>query len=180
MKNLGKVAYEAYRHGLMPKFKELQIGDQGSWNLAAEAVRLYLEGKKLKIVHGVTGEEDDYAKALNAIYDKIDAAVGDKPLMAYSAYETVDGIPVDCLDDIAFPGKIQFRRPKSPELFTLAGGEPTDYESNVLTYPTWLELCICVNTMIKTTRDIHHCYFEGFEIIRREDDVTIATFSMGS
>jgi hypothetical protein len=98
--------------------------------------------------------------------------------VCYSAYDLDDDDePIDNLDEIAAKGKVI--------LVGFAddywgGNESKDYRSEVLENPTWLQVAVCANAMIKTTKDTHHCFLEGLEKHSEEDNVTVYEMSMGS
>jgi len=50
------------------------------------------------------------------------------------------------------------------------GSESRSYRSRILTNPTWGTLFRVFKSQIKKTRDSHHCFFEGAQIVRREVD----------
>ena len=85
----------------------------------------------------------------------------------YAAYENDEnGIPIDNLHEVAIKGLVQVIRIRANH--ELAGGYPDeseDYFSPVLTNPTWLDLAVAANEMIRTTGDFDHCFFEDFKII---------------
>jgi hypothetical protein len=67
------------------------------------------------------------------------------------------------------------------------GKKSKNYHSEVLINPTWLEVAVRANEMIRVTRDTHHSFLEGLDkpimnmdVGVREDDVTLYEFMMGS
>lgn len=50
------------------------------------------------------------------------------------------------------------------------GDESKGYRSKILTNPTWKQLLGCLTSQMKKTRDYHHQFLEGAQIIRREVD----------
>lgn len=116
--------------------------------------------------------------ALVAIWKRVRDHVGSRCIVDYSAYrDDENDIPIDNLDEISIVGKVRFRMPSDA---FYGGGRSRDWESPVLESPTWLDLCVQANDMIRVTRDRHHCFLEGFDVTGQEDGVQIACFSMGS
>lgn len=131
------------------------------------------------IVNAITLEEDDYSRALNAIQARVEERCGHPCHVFYSAYTKTDDIPIDNLDLVPHVGLIQFQAPAASKGFT-DGEESQAYVSGVIESPTWLDLCVMANDMMKMTKDFHHVYLEDICDLDERGDVTIATFSMGS
>lgn len=103
-----------------------------------------------------------------------------KVRVCYSAYKSDENDnAIDNLNEIAVHGKI--RLVEMAEKFW-GGKKSKDYKSEILENPTWLDITVCANEMIRTTRDTHHCFLEGIRkaISQNEKDVVIYNFSMGS
>ncbi|MEI8270043.1 MAG: hypothetical protein WCG45_01615, partial [bacterium] len=85
------------------------------------------------------------------------------------------------LDDIAVEGYVVFESKEEP----FYGGPKTKvYRSKVLKNPTWMKIAVCAEQKIRKTRDLHHCFLEGFKFLRNEEingkSVKVYDFSMGS
>lgn len=110
--------------------------------------------------------EDAEIAVMNAMNAKVEAAIkaaGHKRCyVSYSAYDSDDSdVPIDNLDNVAIEGKVVFAS-KRNEFY---GGEKSkNYQSEVIENPTWLQVCVYANEMIKTTRDLHHVFLEGVDI----------------
>lgn len=103
---------------------------------------------------------------------------GQKPYVIYSAYQhDEDGIPIDNLDEIAVEGNCVF-----VEMGDTFFGDGSSYESDVLYNPTWLDVAVLANEMIKTTGDMHHVFLEGVIHTGKEQGAgrNIVRFCMGS
>ena len=126
--------------------------------------------------------ETTYDLKMDQIEKRVQEAVeksGQKKCrVQYSAYESDDnGDPIDNLDQIAATGKVVLVR----EANDFFGGEDSeDYKSEVLENPTWLQVCVRANKMMKVVRDRHHVYLEGLTKEKEEDGVLIYRFIMGS
>lgn len=122
---------------------------------------------------------DNYGKVLSKIRERIDEKLGSSRYVAYSAYEIDEekDIPVDNLDKIAVEGKVKFVNERD-EFW--GGQESKDWESEILINPTWLDVCVLANEMIQTTKDFHHVFLEGINVLKREEDLNIAELMMGS
>jgi hypothetical protein len=122
---------------------------------------------------------DEWGDAWDAIEDRIEVvlqAKGQEKIVLYSSYDEDDeDNPVDNLDEVAAKGKVIF-------VCKYDGfwGEGKDYRSEVLKNPTWMQVALCANEMIKTTGDQHHVFLEGIQKIKEEDGVSIYKFLMGS
>ena len=104
----------------------------------------------------------------------------------YSAY---DDEPGDNLDEVAFKGRgIVVAHPDK-----FWGGEEAKlYFSDILTNPTWLDLCVIAEQLIRTTNDKTHVFLESVDQVSQADLVRLAeanepdgdvegyTFFMGS
>ncbi len=128
-------------------------------------------------------ELDSYDRKLNAIEDKVAAAVqasGQRLYVDYSAYESDNNDdPMDNLDEIPVQGKIRLVQERDE---CWGGPGSKTYRSDVLESPTWLQITVCANKMIKVTRDRHHVFLEGIDKLsnQTEDNVTLYRFLMGS
>lgn len=104
-------------------------------------------------------------EAWDRIEEKVEQAIladGQKKVyVIYSAYESdEDDDPIDNLDEVAVKGKCVFFAPQE----TFYGGEKSrSYVSPIMENPTWLQLCVLANAMIRRTRDGHHVFLEGVE-----------------
>lgn len=110
--------------------------------------------------------------------DKIAKAIKGEVLVIYSAYETDENDePIDNLDEIAAIGKIILVC-KRCEFY--GGDGSKNYRSDVLENPTWLQVAVCANEMIKVTRDEHHVFLEGLYKKRTRNGITTYELAMGS
>lgn len=135
---------------------------------------------------------DEYINRLDAINDKVDAAIvasgennkeefikrltrGVAKLVIYSAYEVVDDMPINNLDDVAFKGTFVvtgfydrywdgmggwYKFATGYKNESKSGGA---YKSDPITDPTWLQLAVLANECIIATNDLHHVFFEGID-----------------
>ena len=118
----------------------------------------------------------EYVKRLDQIRAKIAARLGERPVVIYSAYQSEsDDLPIDNLDQIAIHGNVQFHAEHDP-----CWGEGKPYTSPAVNSPTWLDVSVLADEMIKTTGDYHHQFLESVFVIDERDGVKIARFSMGS
>jgi hypothetical protein len=116
-----------------------------------------------------------YIIALNAIQDRIARKVGKEPcLVEYSAYKNdKNDIPIDNLDEVPIQGPVQVYR-------SIDAWSETEWKSQVIESPTWLDLCVIANELIKRTGDKHHIFFEGYKAISKAGGVTVIELVMGS
>lgn len=119
----------------------------------------------------------EWSDKCTAIDLRVEAALGHKLVVNYVAYEEDErGMPIDNLDDVAIVGRVRLIAAKDDW-----GGEKSrSWEGKILESPTWLTIVIEANAMMRRTRNLHHCFLEGFEIVHQEGDVQIANFVMGS
>jgi hypothetical protein len=127
----------------------------------------------------IEADERAYTLASDKIYDRVEEHCkkeGEKVAVYYSAYEVVDDVPVDNLDDVPIKGKIKFVQ-NHDEFW----GKGKHYVSEVVESPTWLDICVLADEMIKATGDFHHHFLEGVGVVEKEPDGTqICEFFMGS
>ena len=131
------------------------------------------------------GESEDFDARFEAIQARVIEAIeeaGDEHHgLIYSAYEMDgDDLPVDNLDHVAIDGEC--RIVQKHDLLKGAWGEGgSDFESETLNSPTWLELCVVANRMLDTLQDFHHCYLEDVaQADEQEGAVLIWELVMGS
>lgn len=139
--------------------------------------------------------DDAYGAKLDEMQDAIDIAIANQSGTAkekfvevlkrgeridaviYSAYENEEdepGLPINNLDEIPFKGT-----------FTVIGeydsfwdgrgtgfiGDPigktcgTEFKSELITNPTWLQLAVLANESIFTTNDFHHVFLENVNMV---------------
>lgn len=112
---------------------------------------------------------DLYGKAMNAITERVDAAVLDRTGLesnvVYSAYETNElGYPIDNLDEVAFEGEFlvcaEYDEFWDGTMMSKDKGRPY-VNKEPLVNPTWLDLAVEADKAMKVTNDTHHAFFEG-------------------
>lgn len=131
--------------------------------------------------------QEAFDTATNAMDEKVSAAVmaaGHKgDWVAYSAWPTrkKDDLPIDNLDEVAVTGCVRFLAKRDEHW---GGPESTDYTSEVMVDPTWLQLAVAANAMIIATNDQHYLFLEGIDKLppaqQTEPGTTRYKFSMGS
>lgn len=118
----------------------------------------------------------EYKKRLDHIQNKIRVHLGEQPAVLYSAYESdARELPIDNLDDTAVHGSVQFHAEHDP-----FWGDGKAYVSSIIDSPSWLDVSLLANEMIKTTGDYHHRHLESVHVLCERDGVKIARFGMGS
>ena len=118
---------------------------------------------------------DGWVERFHAIQNRVAAAVTGECEVTYSVYgDDANGLPVDNLDEVAVRGRVQF----VDDFGLWHSGEP--YVSPIVSNPTWLEVAVLANEMIKVTGDYHHIFLEGITVRHTDGDVKIMEFSMGS
>ena len=109
----------------------------------------------------------EWKEAHCEIQNRVESAIDGNRFVVYSAWPTENEMPIDNLDCRPFHGNLQFREGK--------------YVSPVMNSPTWLEIAVAANEMIKVTGDKHHVFLEGIEVhVLGGKSVQAAEFSMGS
>lgn len=121
---------------------------------------------------------DSWDKMEKRVREAILASGQKKKYVIYSAYESdEDDNPIDNLDEIAVKGKVVLVGYADDYW----GGEKSkEYRSEIMENPTWLQVTVAANAMIKKTRDTHHCFLETLEFRDQEGDVALYEFGMGS
>ena len=117
---------------------------------------------------------DDYGEKLMDIDRRVFDRIGDEMKVEFSAFKfDKSENPVDNLDEVPIQGKVKFFRPK---------GSWSDmrYDSQVMDSPTWLDICVVANDMIRLSGDYHHIFLEAVDVVCEENGVKVAKFSMGS
>lgn len=126
-------------------------------------------------------EQDPFYIVLDQIEEMIrnKSQSTDPTIVQFSAYEQDDdGNPINNLMEIPIEGKFKIRQ-KADEFW--GGEDAKDWESPLLDSPTWLDLCMQAEAMMKVTLDDHHCFLENITPVSVDDDGTvICEFSMGS
>lgn len=87
------------------------------------------------------------------------------------------GWPINNLNEVAVEGPVILFHRKSA---TWGGKKSRDYYSPVLNSPTWLEVCVHANRMVKCVRDVHHIFVEGLRKRGTKDGFPTYEFCMGS
>lgn len=102
-----------------------------------------------------------YRVASEAIDARVEKYISEKSslptVMTYSAapYQK-DGSPRDNLDEVAVMQPFVIFQ-------AFADDDRRDFKSEILKYPTWLEVCLQFNNALHVTRDFHHCFLEGIK-----------------
>ncbi len=159
-----------------------------TWNNASGSTTFGLEKPRL-----LPTEEESAAasKAFSEAYNQMSAKIAahlkkhfksTKHLVSYSAYESVNEVPQDNLDQVAIKGPCILAAEPNP---TWGGESSKSFASPLLENPTWLELAGYANEMIRLTKDHHHVFFEGVDLDKKEtnkrsDGVKVYQFVMGS
>ena len=89
------------------------------------------------------------------------------------------------LSEIAVEGRIKIKVEKEDFFGMMEPELRKDYESEIMTNPTWIDLCLCANDMINCTGDNHHIFLEGIHktgsfTLDDKSFVLLYEFSMGS
>ena len=123
---------------------------------------------------------DLHEQRFEEMHNAIEARLqGTECAVVYSAYPTEgeEDYPINNLNEVAYRSTCKIANPHDDfwdgrgvgiigiPAEQQRGGEPcgTDYESDDITDPTWLDLCVIANAVIFATNDFHHIFFEGFE-----------------
>ncbi len=89
--------------------------------------------------------------------------------------------PIDNLDKVAVKGRVRLLCAHEP---FYGGPKGKDYRSDVLENPTWLQVAVHADEMIRVTNDHHHVFLEGLDKLPKkqqtEAGVTLYEFCMGS
>jgi hypothetical protein len=88
-----------------------------------------------------------------------------------------NGIEYTKQNVVAFEGKVRVVA-HADDFF--GGDESRAFRSRVLENPTWGSLFRVFKSQIKRTRDFHHVFLEGADLVRMEGDVKIVELRLGS
>ena len=119
--------------------------------------------------------DKNYKKMQEQVSEKIDGEC----FVRFNAYEgEIDKENfVNNLNEIALKGKCFFVACAN----WAANDERKNFISKTVEDPTWLDICVIANDMIKTTKDTHHIYLEGIQKVYEYFDNTAQyKFLMGS
>ena len=120
-----------------------------------------------------------WKESYDKIQGRVEKAVKGECFVKYSAYQKTPGtagIPIDNLDAVAVKGKVFFVQPHHS-----FWGKGKNYISKTVQNPTWLDVAVLANDMIKTVGDKHHVFLEEIEERHTYYDKTKQLhFSMGS
>lgn len=109
---------------------------------------------------------------------RVKSALGGDVRMQFSYFGTVefkgedgakDWLVTDHSDEIAFHGPVKFQS------FSSGGLQTTVY-----TNPTWTDVAIAAETLIRSTGDYHHVFVEGITPRGKVGNVTVANIFLGS
>ena len=126
------------------------------------------EGEKNSIVNMHATTQD---QAIEKIHMRVRSAIKGECFVRYDLFNyDDDDESIDNLDEIAIQGKVR----AIDEIYD-------SYVSEVLNNPTWLELTIEANNMIISSKDHHHRYFEGIEVLEETSDgIKVLSLILGS
>jgi len=101
---------------------------------------------------------EEYGKKLDEMNSAVESALpeGEECFVYYSVYNMENGLPVNNLHEVAVEGKVIFTQ--NHDGFWGAG---ISYQSDVIENPTWLDVAVLANEMIKIVGDYHHIFLEG-------------------
>lgn len=88
-----------------------------------------------------------------------------------------NGIEYTKQNVLAFEGKVRVVA-HADDFF--GGDESRAFRSRVLENPTWGSLFRVFKSQMKRTRDFHHSFLEGADVVRMEGDVKIVELRLGS
>jgi hypothetical protein len=122
--------------------------------------------------------EDDDSAARDAIDAAIQAQIaanieGELRVVYAAAPEDADGLPIDNLAEVALAGPVRF--------VEIDDRDGARYESGVVDSPTWLQVAVLANDMLRQLDYQDHVYLEGVRIKRRPKGAAkVAEFLLGS
>lgn len=125
-----------------------------------------------RLVRDFRGAFRDVAvrRAEKRIVNRIQKAVGAKPKVVYDAApKDKNGVPLDNLDEVPVQGLLRIE------------DDVWDTPAKDAESPTWLELAVICDEMIRASGDFHHVYLEGIEKLGESPDGRIRIcFDLGS
>ena len=120
-------------------------------------------------------DDDAYDQRLDAIAARVEAAYPDGVVVFSAGGEDEDGLPLDCLDQVAVEGTVVFTAAHDPFF-----GEGRDFRSEPITDPTWMQVVGIANLAVDCTGDEHHIYLEGIDETASGDGVRVFELVFGS
>ena len=105
-----------------------------------------------------THHRDNMYDLLSEYLDKrLKEKIKGKVYVSYSNFgKDKKGIPINNIDNIAVNGTIKIYKKHDPYC-----EKSTDYESEPIKNPTWLDIAKLANNMIKITGNKQHIFLEG-------------------
>ena len=118
--------------------------------------------------------KENFRVSTQAIKERIGKEVESPVRVYYSAYRVLDdGTCVDNLDEVAVQGRCIFVDDDLEE------SEMT-YESHLVENPTWLQVAVLADEMIRVRDVVDHIYLEGVHEASTTDGIKTMNFIMGS
>lgn len=93
----------------------------------------------------------------------------------YDAFPwTADGLPIDNLHEVAVNGRCRIVQQANAKLKTQF------FLSKELSSPTWLDVCVVADDLLRQTNDMRWVFLEALTILRHEDGVAVVELDFGS
>lgn len=162
---------------LIPLFRavELSVNEDAMFYLVPGRLAYFFhDGFVMECKSEKSAAQEDYAESLpteeeiawkiawKKICKRVKSVTSRNSPIVFSNYKTdKNGVPIDNLDDVAIRGNAVIVAESAGEIW--GGPKSKPYESEVLTKPTWLDLCAVLHEQIKLTRDRHHVCIEGVQ-----------------
>lgn len=116
--------------------------------------------------------DDLYYEKLDEMDKMVSSRLCDTEIrVRYSAYDVVDDLPVNNLNEIPYD--------EDYKVIVNVGGEEV-YVSNILSSPTWLDLCVVANEGLLFCDAGDHVFLESLYKEENYDDVKIYRMYFGS
>lgn len=126
--------------------------------------------------HVTADQSGEWQKRYDKLVSEICSKVRGECLVRFSAYKKDSkGLPINNLHFIAITGKVVVVQKHNP-----SWGAGRDFNSGIRTNPTWLDLAVIANELIRVTGDRHHIYLEDFGVVEIKNGIKIVELYLGS
>jgi hypothetical protein len=120
------------------------------------------------------GWENNFKQSNQVFKERLAKEIEGPVHVYYSAYQVLeDETCVDNLDQVAVTGRCQFVDDDLEE-------SETTYTSRVVENPTWLQVAILANEMIRVREVVDHIFLEGVHEANMANGIKTMNFIMGS
>lgn len=146
---------------------------------------MFTPGSRIPTASELSEKKRQWAESIRAseaIHARVRERMASEPgsqHVSYSAYkEDEHGVPIDNLDEVAVQGKAILA---SPPPYEFDNSNREAYQSVVVENPTWLDICVLADAMIRRMGDFDHVSLEAITPTEEDiDGVPVYYIELGS